>query len=87
MSTYDAIANIAEPRTQLDVEETIVIILERDGSLSYHQPQSQRKRRAQTTITAATPNDLPSATLIERIIRIAFDIAGVHRLEVRIDES
>ncbi|WP_322822175.1 hypothetical protein [Chloroflexus sp.] len=87
MSAYDAIASIAEPRIKPDVEETIVIILERDGSLSYYPPQSQRKRRAQTTLTAATPDNVPSVTLIERIMRIAFDIAGVHRLEVRIDES
>ncbi|WP_298818472.1 hypothetical protein [Chloroflexus sp.] len=87
MEDHNAIGTARHRFQTLNVEGTAVIILERDGSLSYYPPPSGRQQQAQTTLYAATPNALPSASLIERIVSMAFDLLGVHRLEVRIDES
>ncbi|WP_322486864.1 hypothetical protein [Chloroflexus sp.] len=87
MTDHNAIVTTADRNQPSEVEGTAVIILERDGSLSYHPPKRGRQQQAFTTLAAATPAELPPASLIERIVSMAFDLLGVNRLEVRIDES
>ncbi|RMD83193.1 MAG: hypothetical protein D6823_00365 [Chloroflexi bacterium] len=87
MTDHQAITTAANQTRPIVAEGTIMIILERDGSLTYHPPKTGQPRTAQTTLKAATAAELPSPSLIERIISVAFDLLGVHRLEVRIDES
>lgn len=87
MTKHNPIVTVAERNQPSEVEGTAVIILERDGSLSYHPPRRGRRQKAYTALTAATPDELPPASLIERIVSIAFDLIGANRLEVRVDES
>ncbi|MDN5271194.1 hypothetical protein QTO31_04345 [Chloroflexus sp. MS-CIW-1] len=80
MSIDDTAVYTAKHQLPADVEGTIVIILERDGSLSYHPPKLERKYRIQPAITAATPEGLRSSSFIDRIIRIAFGVLTVYVL-------
>ncbi len=77
--------NLDQPFASM-AEETTVIILERDGSLSYHPPDQKPIRRAQTSLAVLSPDELPTITVIERLLSFAFDMLGASRLEVRVDE-
>ncbi len=87
MSVYDAVGYAAEHQLPADVEGIVMIILERDGSLSYHPPKPERKYLIQPTITAATPEGLRWLPFVDRIIRIAFGALEVYWPELKIDES
>jgi len=87
MSIDDTAVYTAKHQLPADVEGTIVIILERDGSLSYHPPKPEWKYRIQPTITAATPEGLRWLPFVDRIIRIAFGALEVYWPELKIDES
>ncbi len=80
MSIDDVARYTAEHQLPADVEETIVIILERDGSLSYHPLKPERKYRIQPTTTAATLEGLRSLPFIDRIMRIAFGVLNAYVL-------
>ncbi len=80
MSIDDAAGYTVEHQLLADVEGTIVIILERDGSLLYHPLKPERTYRIQLAITAVMPEGSRSFLFIDRIIRIAFGVLNIYVL-------
>lgn len=67
---------------------TTLIILERDGSISYHSPDipDGEHQRGYVSLAADVAGGQPEPSVIDRILGFAFDVLGVSNLEVQVYE-
>ncbi len=67
---------------------TTLIILERDGSISYCSPElpDGEQRRARVDLSADVAAGQPEQSVIDRVLGFAFDVLGISNLEMQVYE-